>query len=411
MADELAKTRRFESVLACVTALAERSPVVLVLEDLHWADSTSAELLGFLTRNLDASRVLLIGTYRTDELGRDHRLRPWLSELSRHTRVVPVRLEGLDRSEMATMIAGIVGHQPEWTLVDAVWSRSQGNPFFAEELTAARHQPSLSPELKGVVMHRVDRLPAEARQLLRVVASAGPVADAELLEAIGLFDADALDARPRRGRSTVRSSSSTRARRGTASVTNCCARSCTTRCCRASAVGCTALIATALAADPGLVVEARATAPAPWPPLVGGGDWTHAWHASIEAAERPAPCGPSPRPTATSSGRCPPSIACLPARWRMAITSAARDGRRRRLPGRPGPAPSSWPGGASTGSRPRWHRRGWPGCYILLGRNAWAVGDSDAAFDAYRQACWSCRRTRRRSSWPRCWPKRLAASC
>ena len=65
VADELAKTRRFESVLACVTALAERSPVVLVLEDLHWADSTSAELLGFLTRNLDASRVLLIGTYRT----------------------------------------------------------------------------------------------------------------------------------------------------------------------------------------------------------------------------------------------------------------------------------------------------------------------------------------------------------
>jgi hypothetical protein len=126
------------------------------------------------------------------------------------------------------MIAGIVGHQPEWTLVDAVWSRSQGNPFFAEELTAARHQPSLSPELKGVVMHRVDRLPAEARQLLRVVASAGPVADAELLEAIGLFDADALD-RGLAGSSTV----DPRPRPepgGAAPVTNCCARSCTRRC-------------------------------------------------------------------------------------------------------------------------------------------------------------------------------------
>src|SRR5262249_51319713 len=149
---------RFETVLSCFTALAERSVVVLVLEDLHWADSASAELLGFLTRNLADSRILMVGTYRSDELGRHHRLRPWLSELTRHARVAHIALDGLARPEMAELIGGILGRAPDWTLVEAVWARSQGNPFFAEELTAARHQPSLSPELTGVVMHRVDQL-------------------------------------------------------------------------------------------------------------------------------------------------------------------------------------------------------------------------------------------------------------
>ena len=113
LADELAKTRLFEAFLACITELAEPSPVVLVLEDLQWADTASAELLGFLTRNLGVSTVLLVGTYRSDEVGRRHHLRPWLSELSRHPRVTHLRLGGLDRDELASMIGGILGHPPD----------------------------------------------------------------------------------------------------------------------------------------------------------------------------------------------------------------------------------------------------------------------------------------------------------
>jgi predicted ATPase len=160
--DEFAKTRLFESVLICFQQLAERSPVVLVFEDLQWADSASTELLDYLARNLSDARALFIGTYRTEELVRDHPLRPWLTELGRHARVTPLGLDGFDRDTTAGLIAGILGHRPDWALAEAVWARSQGNPFFAEELTAARHSPSLSAELQGVIMTRVEALSKDA---------------------------------------------------------------------------------------------------------------------------------------------------------------------------------------------------------------------------------------------------------
>ena len=193
LVDELAKTRLFESILAGFLRLAERSAVVLVFEDLQWADSASAEFLGFLVRNLSDVKVLLIGTYRSEELGRGHPLRPWLSELGRHPLVTTLRLDGLDRDETASLIGGILGHQADWALVDAVSARAQGNPFFVEELTAARHSPTLSAELQGVIMARVERLTDEAQQLLRLAATAGPTVRHHLLEAVGLLDAVSLD--------------------------------------------------------------------------------------------------------------------------------------------------------------------------------------------------------------------------
>ena len=142
LTDELAKTRLFESILACFTRLAERSTVVLVFEDLQWADSASAELLGFLTRNLTDEP----GAARRHLPERRARPRPPAASLAERAGPPPpgrrtLALEGLDRDEMAAMIGGILGHRPDWALVDAVWARSQGNPFFAEELTAARHEP------------------------------------------------------------------------------------------------------------------------------------------------------------------------------------------------------------------------------------------------------------------------------
>jgi predicted ATPase len=155
-ADDFAKTRLFESILTLVTKLARTSPVVFVFEDLHWADSASAELLGYLVRNLTDTNAVLVVTYRAEELMRDHPLHGWLTELTRHPRVTPLKLHGLDRADTANLIAGILGQQPTWALVDAVFARSQGNPFFAEELTAARDDPSPSPELQGVILSRVE---------------------------------------------------------------------------------------------------------------------------------------------------------------------------------------------------------------------------------------------------------------
>ncbi len=193
LAAELAKTRLFESILAAVLRLAQRSTSVLVLEDLHWADSGTAELLSFLTRNLTEARVLLVGTYRGEELGRGHELRPWLSELSRHARVTSLQLHGLGRDDTAALIEGLLGHQPEWTLVEAVWARSQGNAYFAEELTAARHSPSLPIELQDVIMTRVEALSTAAQQLLGLASAAGATTDHRLLAAVAPLEADALD--------------------------------------------------------------------------------------------------------------------------------------------------------------------------------------------------------------------------
>jgi DNA-binding CsgD family transcriptional regulator len=191
--DEFAKTRLFESVLTLATLLARTSPVVFVFEDLHWADSASAELLGYLVRNLTDTKALLLVTYRADEVMRDHPLHGWLTELGRHPRTAQLRLSGLDRAETATLIGGILGQQPTWALVDAVWARSQGNPFFAEELTAARDDASLSPELQGVILSRVESLSKEAQLALRVVAAAGTTVAHRLLAALGVLDADVLD--------------------------------------------------------------------------------------------------------------------------------------------------------------------------------------------------------------------------
>ena len=96
---ELAKTRVFEALLEACTSLAERSRVVLVFEDLHWADSASIEVVEFLARNLAGSPVLLIGTYRSDELLRDHALARLVAEL---TRVIATSTSSSSRASPAT---------------------------------------------------------------------------------------------------------------------------------------------------------------------------------------------------------------------------------------------------------------------------------------------------------------------
>jgi DNA-binding CsgD family transcriptional regulator len=191
--DNSAKTRLFESILTLVTRLARNAPVVFVFEDLHWADSASAELLGYLVRNLTDTKALLLVTYRAEEVLRDHPLHGWLTELTRHPRTTQLKLSGLDRGETASLIGGILGQQPTWALVDAVWARSQGNPFFAEELTAARDDPSLSPELQGVILSRVEALARPTQQVLRVVATAGSTVTHRLVAALDVLDVDALD--------------------------------------------------------------------------------------------------------------------------------------------------------------------------------------------------------------------------
>jgi DNA-binding CsgD family transcriptional regulator/tetratricopeptide (TPR) repeat protein len=190
----LVKTKLFEALLQSIGALTQHSPVVLVFEDLQWADSASVEVIDFLTRNLGAYPALLVASYRSDEVDGGGAPRRLLGELGRHSRVSQLELSGLDRADLAAMLAEIVGGPPDWTLVDAVLARSGGNPFFAEELAAARHAKALPVALRNVAMMRIERLSAQARHVAAVAATAGNSIHHRLLSAAARLDADELDA-------------------------------------------------------------------------------------------------------------------------------------------------------------------------------------------------------------------------
>jgi hypothetical protein len=107
-----------------------------VVEDLHWADQSTCDLLAFLARNLRRERVLLVVTYRNDEPGQQQ-LGAYLAELDRGGRVERIQLSRLDQAQTGAQLVGILGTAPTADLINSVFARSEGNPFFTEELLAA----------------------------------------------------------------------------------------------------------------------------------------------------------------------------------------------------------------------------------------------------------------------------------
>jgi DNA-binding CsgD family transcriptional regulator len=181
------QARLFELLLGLLERLGQQAPVVLVVEDLHWADRSTRDLLAFLVRNLRAERVLVLATYRGDELHGRHPLRPFLAELARGGRVERLELAPFARQDLAALLAGTLGRPPDRAMVDDVLARSEGNAFFAEELLAAaayRPGSSLPPNLRDVLLIRFEALSEQAQAVLRVAAVAGRRVQHELLAAV-----------------------------------------------------------------------------------------------------------------------------------------------------------------------------------------------------------------------------------
>jgi DNA-binding CsgD family transcriptional regulator/tetratricopeptide (TPR) repeat protein len=183
----------FEALLALLEGLAEERPLLLAIEDLHWADSSTRSFLSFLSRTLCGERILVVGTYRSDELHRRHPLRPLLAELTRDPTTRLVELPPFTREELAEQLESILAAAPDPGLLERIWHRSEGNALFTEEILAAGldGRGRLPPTLSDALMLRVERLSRPAQEVLRWLSCQTSVDHELLAEVIGL-DSDAL---------------------------------------------------------------------------------------------------------------------------------------------------------------------------------------------------------------------------
>jgi DNA-binding CsgD family transcriptional regulator len=188
--DGQAQSRLFEALLAAIDRLGRDAPVVLIVEDVHWADRSTRDFLSFLGRNLADERVLIALSYRPDELHRRHPLRPLLAVLERTPQARRIELRGLLPADIKAMAHEVTGHEPSPEQVDRLVRRSDGNALFIEELLAAGPGP-LPPSLSDALMVRVERLPQSAQEVVRTLSVAQP-ADHALLEELEVLDDTAL---------------------------------------------------------------------------------------------------------------------------------------------------------------------------------------------------------------------------
>ncbi|MGD0688095.1 MAG: AAA family ATPase, partial [Streptosporangiaceae bacterium] len=188
----MAQQQLFGAVLGMLAEIAADRPVLLILEDLHWADRSTRDLVTFLSRVLHRERVAVIATYRTDDLHRSHPLRGVVRELLRLPTVTAIELGPLADPDMAEYLTALGGQRLDATAVEAIIRRAEGNAYYAEELLAASADGSELPAgLAGLLLARVERLSAPAQQVLRAAAVAGRRMDDELVrQASGLAAAD-----------------------------------------------------------------------------------------------------------------------------------------------------------------------------------------------------------------------------
>ncbi|GIJ12400.1 AAA family ATPase [Micromonospora andamanensis] len=188
----------FDLVAQLFGRLAADQPLIVAIEDLHWADRSTRDLIGFLVRAGHPGPLLLVCTYRTDELHRGHPLRPFLAELDRARGVERVELSRLERDGTGAVLAGLLGAEPAARAVDDIHDRTQGNPLFIEELAAAGSPigcAALPDTLRDLLLARVDRLPEPAQRVLRIAAAGGNRLSHQLLaEVAGLPEAELDDA-------------------------------------------------------------------------------------------------------------------------------------------------------------------------------------------------------------------------
>ncbi|CAN5184896.1 helix-turn-helix transcriptional regulator [soil metagenome] len=185
----------FRAVLAVLEAAAARAPLLLVIEDTHWADQSTRDMLSFLLSRIDAAGFAIVASYRSDDLHRRHPLRRQVAEWSRLRGVDRISLNPLPDDAVRQLVAELIPEGlPEAEIADVI-ARAEGNAFFVEELTSAAADPGsfIPADLADVLLVRLDRLDDHARQVVRTASASGRRVTHGLLEATADLAPDALD--------------------------------------------------------------------------------------------------------------------------------------------------------------------------------------------------------------------------
>jgi predicted ATPase len=191
-----ARFRLFDSVATFLASASRSRPLVLVLDDLHWADESSLLLLKFVARQVSDAGLLLVGTYRDVELGRHHPLARTLAELAEIQGSRRVSLRGLDTDAVERFIEMTAGIDPPPGLAAAVHEQTEGNPFFVTEVVrlmvsegsleraaaADGWELAIPQGVREVVGRRLDRLSQQANDVLTMAAAVGREFELDVLE-------------------------------------------------------------------------------------------------------------------------------------------------------------------------------------------------------------------------------------
>jgi class 3 adenylate cyclase len=206
MEPEQARFRLFDSITTFLRNAAKTQALVLVLDDLHWADKSSLLLLQFLARELRGARLLVLGTYRDVDIHRQHPLSQTLGELAREQLSQRILLRGLGEHDVGRFIEITAGIRPPAALVDAVYKETEGNPFFVNEVVrllvadgrlehpeqVKSWSVGIPQSVREVVGRRLDHLSAEANRVLSVASVVGREFGPEVLERLSELAEDRL---------------------------------------------------------------------------------------------------------------------------------------------------------------------------------------------------------------------------
>jgi DNA-binding winged helix-turn-helix (wHTH) protein/tetratricopeptide (TPR) repeat protein len=194
VAGEQARFRLFDALTGFLRRRAQQGPLVLLLDDLHWADEASLRALEFLAPGLRGAALLVVATFRDVEVRRDHPLSKLLGALARDPACERVALRGLEPTEVAALVGAVSGSAPSEELAHTVHEMTEGNPFFVFELArllgeegGLAERPSalaLPQSVRDAIGRRLDALSADTNELLRTAAVLGRAFDVALLSRV-----------------------------------------------------------------------------------------------------------------------------------------------------------------------------------------------------------------------------------